>query len=104
MAIAGLLSFKTGDSPGRHVVRIDMVSPSGKSSRAQEKEIALPADENGGININLKMNVFIHTDGLFWFDVFMDDERVTRMPFRVVVQRSGQPETAAAGPDVSATR
>src|SRR5262245_34366539 len=33
ISLAGLVAFKTGDSPGEHTVRVDMESPSGKKPK-----------------------------------------------------------------------
>jgi hypothetical protein len=85
-----LLSFKTGDSPGIHQVRIDMKSPSGEMKSVFEQSLSFPSEPHGGANVPFNVVLLVKEGGLFWFHVFLDGEEVTRMPLKVAIQR-GQP-------------
>jgi hypothetical protein len=84
-----LLSFKTGNSPGDHTVRIDMESPSGKVSKVLEKTVPLTQQPNGGANIRISPTIAVKEGGLFLLHVFLDGELVTSMPLQVSIQRTG---------------
>lgn len=90
--IKGLLSFKTGDSPGIHKVRIDMRSPSGKLTTFFKQDLSFSSQPHGGANLELSNTIFVKASGLFWFYVFLDDHEMTRMPLKITVER-GQPES-----------
>jgi hypothetical protein len=95
-----LLSFKTGDSPGKHRVRVVMESPSGKSGTAFEQDLHLEPPAHGGFNLRLNTNIMVMKGGLFWAHVYLDGKRMTSMPLQVTVQRAevpgGLPDDVAA--------
>ncbi len=44
--------------------------------------------EDRGANTVIDTNVEFTQEGLYWFDLYFDGTRVTRMPFRVIYQRA----------------
>jgi hypothetical protein len=84
---SGLITFKTGDSPGEHKVRIVAESPSGKKQTVKEDTVVFTKAEQGGINIRLNSVVQVKKGGLFWFHVFLDEKRFTSMPLIISVER-----------------
>jgi hypothetical protein len=91
--ISGILSFKTGGAPGEHIVRVEMVSPSGKRSLAHKQTLVCSKEEHGGANLRYTATVMVMKGGLFWFDLFLDDELVTRMPLKIAIQRESLPQS-----------
>jgi hypothetical protein len=89
----GLVSLKTGKSPGEHSVRVDMISPSGKRSTNDKQIVTLSQEEHGGANLTIHHSVSLKQGGLFYFEVFIDDRLATRIPFRIDVVRSAAPQT-----------
>jgi hypothetical protein len=88
IGIASLLSFKTGDSPGEHTVRVVMRSPSGKESETvYEQIIRFPPEPQGGANLRVQNLIHVKKGGVFWMEVFLDDKPVTRMPLLISIQR-----------------
>jgi hypothetical protein len=89
VSIASLLSFKTGDSPGEHTVRIVMQSPSGKESETVfEQVIPFPPEPQGGANLRVQNVIQVKKGGLFWMEVILDGKPVTRMPLLISIQRA----------------
>jgi hypothetical protein len=86
--VFGLLSFKTGDSPGQHVVKIVTESPSGKKQSIYEASFTLGEEPTGGVNIRINQTVLVKKGGLFWLHVYLDGKRVTRMPFQILISRA----------------
>jgi hypothetical protein len=95
--MAGLLSFKTGDFPGEHTVRIIMESPSGEVKSAFEQKVQFSHPPHGGGNVILHNTVGVYKGGLFWFDVYLDDKLMTSMPLRITYSRQ-EPTTPTATP------
>jgi hypothetical protein len=85
--ISGILSFKTGDSPGKHILRVVMTSPSGKKNPAFEREITLTEVEHGGANVVMRHTINIVKGGVFWFSVYLDDKLYTRIPLNIVIHK-----------------
>lgn len=89
--VSGLVSFKSGDSPGDHEVRLKMESPSGKSRVVYEQTLRFTDPPHGGANIRINSLIRIKKGGLFWMQVFLDDRLVTLMPLQISVQQAAPP-------------
>ncbi|HEV3449237.1 MAG TPA: hypothetical protein VG099_31665 [Gemmataceae bacterium] len=83
----GLLCFKTGDYPGSHKIRIVMESPDGKISEQQERMLEFTPHEHGGGNLIFPTSIMVYRGGLFWFNVYLDDKLMTRMPLAITIER-----------------
>lgn len=44
--------------------------------------------EDRGANVVVQLNYKFEKEGLYWFNVQLDDELVTRIPYRVIYQRN----------------
>jgi len=82
-----LVSFKTGDSPGEHVIRLVMESPSGKANPPTEMTITFTPQPNGGANLRIGNIIHVQKGGLFLMHVFLDGRKMTTMPLQISVQR-----------------
>jgi hypothetical protein len=87
-----LLVFRTGDSPGKHNLRLMMQSPSGKRTKLHSQEIVLSEEPHGGANVKMKANLSLYSKGVFWIDVILDGKRYTRMPLNVIINRAVEPQ------------
>ena len=86
-----LISFKSGDHVGQSKLRIQIVNPSGELAKPPLEQ---PLQFNGGehgTNSIFQIGLQILTEGLYWMEVFVDNELATRIPLRVRVTRK-QPE------------
>ena len=83
-----LLAFKSGDAQGRHDIQITVEEPSGlRKTLAQNLSMFLEGADRGA-NMILNLAGFqAPQEGLYWFDVFLDGVRITRLPLRLVYQR-----------------
>jgi hypothetical protein len=91
-----VLSFRTGDSPGKHELRIMIEMPDGERKEAIQREIELSEPLHGGCNIKTQAALSLYTSGVYWFDVYLDGKRFTRMPFNVAFQRLTPPTQSPA--------
>jgi hypothetical protein len=82
-----LIIFRSGDSPGKHRLRLVIEQPDGRRTKAQEQEIELSAPSQGGCNVRTQLQMNIYSSGVFLVDVILDGKRFTRMPFNVAYQR-----------------
>jgi hypothetical protein len=96
VAIAGLLSFKTGKSRKKqHTVRVEMESPSGKKNPPFEQTIPFSDVDHGGANLILRNVVRVLKGGLFYFNVYLDGNLVTRMPLLIEIKKLTSEELQA---------
>ena len=83
------MSFKSGNAKGRRTVKWRTETPSGIKLPEQIFP-ALFEGEDRGVNLILALNLIVDQEGVYWFDVLLEDELLTRIPLRVLYQRIGQ--------------
>ncbi len=79
--------LKTGSRPGKYKLRLVLTSPSGRRLREFSLDIILPSEPDQGVNIVMPIQFAASEEGLYWFDVMLDNEALplTRVSFRRVV-------------------
>lgn len=87
----GLVSFRTLDAPGEHVLRLEFESPSGKRKEVEKRNVTLTEAPQGGMNLVLRGGLQIYQGGLFRLHVILDDEEVTQMPLVILIHRAESP-------------
>lgn len=91
-----LIALKSGEARGRHDLQIQIENPSGlRTPLAQAFSILLEGGDRGA-NLIVNLNFTALQEGLYWFDVYLDGVRITRVPLRLVYQRqeTGSPQSA----------
>jgi hypothetical protein len=84
-----LIGFKSGFMRGAARVKISPVTPAGQPLPTVEFPVYFEGDDDRGVVIAAAMVFVLSESGLYWFDVALLDEVVTRIPLRVVYQKSG---------------
>lgn len=82
-----VLVFKADKARGRKQLTIRPESPSGLKGPAVLHDINLEGEERGVI-LSAPITLQTAEEGLYWFDILIDDQVITRVPLRVVYQRS----------------
>jgi uncharacterized protein DUF6941 len=81
------LTFKSGFMNSKMTIWIKPKSPEGR----QLAEMSFPVLFEGydrGAGVLVQLSFTFESEGLYWFDVFVEDELVTRMPMRVLYQQT----------------
>lgn len=84
-----LISFKSGNAKGRHTVKWITEAPSGIRSPEQLLPVLFEGDDRG-VNLILNINMVVDQEGVYWFEVHLEDQFLTRIPLRILYQRVGQ--------------
>ena len=79
-----LLKFKSGEARGSHQLRLVMEKPSGETAPPQLQTVLFEGDDDRGVDLNIAFAITFDMPGLYWFDVQIDNDRVTRVPLRIV--------------------
>ena len=87
--LTALLAFKSGNAKGKYLLQIIMVSPSGKRKQVAELPITFLGNEQG-VNVRAMMGIQLDEEGLFWYEVRIDDRMLTRMPLRISYESQTQ--------------
>jgi len=82
------LLLKSGTVVGRHEIKIVPEVPTGETKTPQIQTVHFEGEEKG-CGIIMKMTFIFEHEGLYWFDIFFDDEKqkLTSIPLRVKYNR-----------------
>lgn len=83
----GLLGFKSGKFIGTKTLQVVLRNPLGKLGKPIQTFSLVFKGHEQGVNVILKMQIQIDQEGLYYFDISLDEEIVTRIPFRVFITR-----------------
>jgi hypothetical protein len=87
-----------GSALGRHDLKIERELPSGFRDKPITMTVQMEGS-NRGANIVMDVTMTFPLEGLYWFNLYLDDNLMTRVPFQVLYQRISTPGAAAgAGP------
>lgn len=81
-----VVSLKSGAARGRSVVKIRPEQPSGQQMDPIELTVHFEGEDRGA-NLILNMGFNVEQEGLYWFDILLDERLITRVPLRILYQR-----------------
>lgn len=80
------ISVKSGAARGRHTITVRPEDPSGLQLEAVQLPVLFEGEDRGS-NLVLNVGFQAEHEGLYWFDVLLDEKALlTRMPLRVVYE------------------
>lgn len=80
-----VIIFKSGTARGSYPIRIEREEPDTTRSTVVATD-AFFEGEDRGVNIVIQGDFSPRLQGLYWYDVFFNDKRITRMPLRAIYQ------------------
>jgi len=87
-----VIMLKSGRARGRHELKFIPELPSGEVKSPFSRTVHLEGEERGVNNI-INMVFTFTTEGLYWFNVYLDDSLLTRIPLRLKYNRVVTQET-----------
>ena len=96
LALTLAIGLKSGDARGTHQLSIRGRSPAGGDGEVNMNLSALFEGDDRGVGLFVTVNLQLKDDGLHWFDVLFEGQRLTSIPLRVLVQQT-QLGTSTAG-------
>ncbi len=91
-----VLMMKAGKARGRYDLRITPEKPDGSTDNSQIFTVHFEGEERGA-NLILAFNLMFEMEGLYWFNVYIGDEKLTALPLRIKYQRNVISTTPAVG-------
>ncbi len=77
-----VIMLKSGRAKGRHELKIIPELPSGEVKSPLIRSIQMEGEERG-VNRIINMLFTFTMEGLYWFNVYLDDSLLTRIPLRI---------------------
>lgn len=87
--LTALIALKSGSARGRMTVKWRTETPSGLKLPDQLFPVFFEGEDRGA-NLVINLNMIAEQEGLYWFDVLLDEQPLTRIPLRILYQRIGQ--------------
>ena len=81
-----VIMLKSGRARGRHELKMVPELPSGEVKPAFTRSVQMEGEERGFNNI-VNMVFTFTMEGLYWFNVYLDDSLLTRIPLRIKYNR-----------------
>lgn len=81
-----LVMLKADDARGRHPVSIRVQMPSGVFVEQPQVFDAMFEGDERGVNLIVNMQLEL-MEGIYWFEVSVNDRMLTRVPLRLIYQR-----------------
>ncbi len=94
------LAFKPGNRPKKYNLKIDLVKPNGERDPGPVMSVDLNHPPNIGKDIVAQIQVRVEREGIHWFEIWLDDAMVTKVPLDVVylIQTRGSTRSDLNGP------
>lgn len=84
-----VIMLVAGSSRGSSELRIDVELPMGITRRVAAASVFLEGEERA-TNLLLNLAMTFRSPGLYWFNLYLDNQFLTRIPLRVMYQRISQ--------------
>ncbi len=83
--LTAVVMLKSGSARGGHMLRIRPEAPSGLKLPEIQLSVLFEGEDRG-VNVMVPLALPTGDAGLYWFDILVGDQLLTRMPLRVVHQ------------------
>ena len=84
--VSAVVMLISGRARGRHELRVDREAPDGTRKPVWSGSLLLEGDYKGN-NVVLNLSETFELEGTYWYDIFVEEELLTRMPFQVTYVR-----------------
>jgi hypothetical protein len=82
LVLTGLVALKSGPIVGDHTVKVVVENPRGERKEIFSNVFNFLGKDHGQ-NVILNLTLGIVQDGIYWFDVFFEEDLLTRIPLIV---------------------
>lgn len=79
-----LVALKSGEARGRNTMRLRMRDPSGLVAGPEMSVPVFFEGENRGINVRIALAMQLSVEGLYWFEVLLEDQLLTKIPLQII--------------------
>jgi hypothetical protein len=83
-----LISLKSGSARGKDTIKLSIEAPSGVRQPDQLLPVLFEGEDRG-VNLIIAVNMVVDQEGVYWFDIRLDEQLLTRVPLRILYQRIG---------------
>jgi hypothetical protein len=90
LSLSLVVLMKAGQARGDYTLAIRPQDPTGSQLPVLETPLSFAGTDDGqGVNVVINLNLGIQHEGLYWFDVLLTGELITRLPLRIEYRQAG---------------
>lgn len=90
VSLSLVVLMKAGQARGEYTLGIRPQDPTGAQLPLLETPVVFTgADDGQGANVVVNLNLGIQHEGLYWFDLLLSGELITRVPLRTEYRQAG---------------
>jgi hypothetical protein len=94
VGISILIAFKSGDAKGKWELKVRPVAPSGQELPGFVGPVHFEGDERGAVVV-IQYGLAAKEEGIYWFDVMLNEKLITKMPLRIIYEKTQITTTSA---------
>jgi hypothetical protein len=87
IGISILIAFKSGDIKGKWELKVRPIAPSGQELPGFVGPVLFEGDERGA-SVVIQYGLTAKEEGIYWFDVMLNDKLITKMPLRIIYEKT----------------
>jgi len=87
IGVSILIGFKSGDVKGKWELKLKPIAPSGQELPGFAGPIFFEGEERGA-NVVIQYGLTAKEEGIYWFDIMLNDKLLTRMPLRIIYEKT----------------
>jgi hypothetical protein len=86
LLICLVLALKNGKFRGSRILSVRPKAPSGTELQPRNTPVLFQGDDDGGVNVVFAVPFIVQETGTHWFEIFLDETFVTKLPLTVAFQ------------------
>lgn len=87
IGISILIAFKSGGAKGKWELKVKPVAPSGQELPGFVGPVLFEGEERGA-SVVIQYGLAAKEEGIYWFDVILNNELITKMPLRIIYEKT----------------
>jgi len=90
IGFTAVIILKTGSFEGKYKLTLTPVTPTKKELPAASVDLLLEGGEDRGVNAILPVQMLANEEGVYWFEVKLAGQILTKIPLRLIYQTVSQ--------------
>ncbi len=86
-----LITLKPGTVRGEHTIRLTLLKPSGDKEPPFQRKVVFEGEDDLGMDILVNLRLKFESEGLYWIEIYFNDDLLTKVPLRVIYERRTEP-------------
>ena len=87
IGVSILIGLKSGDVKGKWELKVNPIAPSGQELPGFVGPVLFEGEERGAA-IVIQYGLSAKEEGIYWFNVMLNDELITKMPLRIIYEKT----------------